>query len=184
MKAGPIAPRWRHLHQLRLLSSDDLSSKEGGRPTRAVAEIGRRAAHDRPGDPMSIGSLALQAAGFLLYLWPVSLAILFLLLIGVVRGTGSPNAEWKRALLLAGSMLLFPGLILWLGCAWYIGEVPSPDPGWLSYSLFTLLLLQLASGVVAVIRSRGSRLLVGSLLAADLWYSVCCTFAANMLNWP
>ena len=132
---------------------------------------------------MNIGRLALHAAEFFVFLWPVSILMLLLLLIGIIRGADLPPANWKRALLLAGSMLLFPGLILGLGCVWRAEIAFSLNRGWLSYSLLAILLLQVVSSAVAVVRSRGSRLLVGALLAADLWYSVCCTFAANILNW-
>jgi hypothetical protein len=126
-----------------------------------------------------------QAADGLLYMWPVTAALVCPLAIGLFRYL-QRSSRIPGGWLLHVTPLLVPVAILVVGTV-YACENCSPSSlgqgvhhVWAGYVIDTLLLVQLAAAVWLIKAAKGARFVASALQVMNLWWTFWASFLAGM----
>lgn len=124
--------------------------------------------------------LAEQAVDALLHIWPVTALLSLVVLGGGILAIRAKKIEGFRVVRWTLPQVLFPILILLAGAVWAGAEKYPQPSSWRSMLVLGIAILAAVVGVVATIRAKGARVLVGGISGFLLWCSFWCLFFAGM----
>lgn len=127
--------------------------------------------------------LAEQAFSVLYYYWPVTLVLVILFIIALTFKSpfvGSRTRFCRRHLLVFLPLVLTL-LIIVLGVVMeHPSDSPNLAPGWPSYVLLALLIIQLATSIWVIWLMKGYRLFSIFTVVLELWFALACAFITGM----
>lgn len=133
--------------------------------------------------------MAVEASGLLVYLWPVSIAVLGLFLTALLAGAPLRDPRFRRSLRLLSITYLVPLAVLLAGTLlrYEAHGPPHPDwqrpPEWFFYVLLAPVILHLLVLVGGFVAAKGFRLRALGVLLPGVWLSLCAYFiAASYVN--
>ena len=121
--------------------------------------------------------LVVNTAEFLVYFWPVSIAVLALSLIVVTVWPPFRDPRFRGRLPLFAVAYGFPLLVLLTGTLLRYNGPPHPNwrepPAWRGWALFAVVVLHVILSIAAVVVVRGARVRSAMALLPAVWLSFC-----------
>jgi len=124
--------------------------------------------------------LAEQAFSGLLYAWPLTLAILILAVFGGFIALGSNRVNWRRFVIVAVFVWLFPILILGAGSVWANAQEYPSESTWRSTIVVATVGIHALVVLVSIVVSRGARTFMAGISLMALFFSLSCWFVSAM----
>jgi hypothetical protein len=123
------------------------------------------------------GYLALEAGEFLVYYWPVSVAVLVVGFVGFAARWHLRNPPIREHLLLLTIPYLMPLAVLLAGTLLRYDGPPHPNwrepPAWRGWVLFALVILNVILMAVAIVIMKRARVRSVAAFLPALWLSLC-----------